>query len=136
MCIRDRNKRFPKNKLELESFYQLYLLHERLKNTAKSDYYKEQILALYPTSTIAQYIKDPNYLAELKKKENSLSFYYESAYNDYSSGLYASAEQKCRDVDVQFKENKMRAKFDLLNAMSLAKENRLGDYEMCIRDSS
>jgi len=128
LAYEELNKRFPKNKLELESFYQLYLLHERLKNTAKSDYYKEQILSLYPTSTIAQYIKDPNYLAELKKKENSLSFYYESAYNDYSSGLYASAEQKCRDVDVQFKENKMRAKFDLLNAMSLAKENRLGDY--------
>jgi|GEM_PF-962948 len=128
LAYEELNKRFPKNKLELESFYQLYLLHERLKNNAKSDYYKEQILTLYPTSTIAQYIKDPNYLAELKKKENSLSFYYESAYKDYSSGLYASAEQKCRDVDVQFKENKMRAKFDLLNAMSLAKENRLGDY--------
>ena len=128
LAYEELNKRFPKNKLELESFYQLYLLFERAKNSAKADYYKEQILALYPTSTIAQYIKDPNYLAELKKKENSLSFYYESAYNDYSSGLYASAEKKCREVDLQFKENKMRAKFDLLNAMSLAKENRLGDY--------
>ena len=128
LAFEELNKRFPKNKLELESFYQLYLLHDRLKNTAKSDYYKQQILTLYPNSTIAQYIKDPNYLVELKKKENALSFYYESAYNDYSSGLYASAEQKCRDVDVQFKENKLRAKFDILNTMSLAKENRLTDY--------
>ncbi len=128
VAYEEMNKRFPKNKLELESFYQLYLLHQRAKNNNKSDYYKEQILTNYPNSTIAKYIKDPNYLAEVKKKENSLSFYYESAYSDYSSGLYASAEQKCRDVDAQFKENKMKAKFDLLNAMSLAKENRLGDY--------
>jgi tetratricopeptide (TPR) repeat protein len=122
------NKRFPKNKLELESFYQLYLLYDRLKASAKADYYKEQILALYPNSTIAKYIKDPSYLAELKKKQNSLSFYYESAFNDYSSGMYASAEKKILEVDAQFKENKMKAKFDLLNAMSLAKENRLTDY--------
>ena len=128
IAFEELNKRFPKSKLELESFYQLYLLHERTKNTNKSDYYKNQILADYPNSTIAKYIKDPKYLEELKKKENSLSIYYESAYNEYASGLYASAEQKCREVDVQFKENKMRAKFDLLNAMSLAKENRLSDY--------
>jgi tetratricopeptide (TPR) repeat protein len=128
LAFEELNKRFPKNKLELESFYQLYLLHDRVRNTEKAQYYKDQILALYPNSTIAQYIKNPNYLAELKKKENSLSYYYESAYNDYASGLYASAEKKCLEVDLQFKENKMRAKFDLLNAMSLAKENRLTDY--------
>jgi tetratricopeptide (TPR) repeat protein len=128
VSFEELNKRFPKNKLELESFYQLYLLNERARNSNKSEYYKNQILTDYPNSTIARYIKDPNYLTELKKKENSLSFYYESAYNDYSSGLYASAEQKCREVDAQFKENKMRAKFDLLNAMILSKENRLSDY--------
>jgi tetratricopeptide (TPR) repeat protein len=128
VAFEELNKRFPKSKLELESSYQLYLLYERTNNGTKSAYYKNLILVNYPNSTIAQYIKDPNYLAELKKKENSLSFYYESAYKDYSSGLYASAEQKCRDVDLQFKENKMRAKFDLLNAMALAKENRLSDY--------
>jgi tetratricopeptide (TPR) repeat protein len=128
LAFDELNKRFPKNKLELESFYQLYLLHDRLKNSNKADYYKEQILALYPNSTIAKYLKDPNYLAELTKKQNSLSSYYESAYNDYSAGLYASAEKKVLEVDVQFKENKIRAKFDILNAMSLAKENRLTDY--------
>ena len=127
-AFEELNKRFPKNKLELESFYQLYLIYERTKNGAKADYYKNQILADYPNSTIAKYLKDPNYLAEVKAKENSLSTYYESAYKDYASGMYASAEQKCREVDAQFKENKMRAKFDLLNAMSLSKENRLADY--------
>ena len=122
------NRRFPKNKLELESFYQLYLLYQKTKNTAKADYYKEQILANYPNSTIARYIKDPNYLIEEQKKQNALSYYYESAYNDYATGMYASAEQKVLEVDAQFKENKMRAKFDLLNALILSKENRLGDY--------
>jgi tetratricopeptide (TPR) repeat protein len=122
------NRRFPKNKLELESFYQLYLLHTKLKNTTKADYYKQQILSLYPNSTIAKYLTDPNFLAEANKKENALSYYYESAYSDYASGQYASASQKVLDVDAQFKENKMRAKFDLLNALILSKENRLSDY--------
>ena len=127
-AFEELNKRFPKNKLELESDYQLYLIYDRTKNTSKAEYYKNEILANFPNSTIAKYLKDPNYLAEVKKKENSLTTYYESAYKDYASGLYASAEQKCRDVDAQFKENKLRAKFDLLNAMALSKENRLTDY--------
>ena len=132
VAFEELNKRFPKNKLELESSYQLYLIYERTNNSAKASFYKNLILVNYPNSTIAKYLKDPKYLEELKKKENALSYYYESAYKDYSSGLYASAEQKCRDVDVQFKENKMRAKFDLLNAMSLAKENRLNDYVLVL----
>ena len=122
------NRRFPKNKLELESFYQLYLIYEKTKNTAKAENYKSLILSNYPNSTIAKYLTDPSYLAEAKKKENSLSTYYESAYDDYASGLYASAQKKCAEADVQFKENKLKAKFDLLNAMILAKENHLGDY--------
>ena len=132
VAFEELNKRFPKSKLELESSYQLYLLYERTNNSTKASFYKNLILVNYPNSTIAKYLKDPKYLEELKKKENALSYYYESAYKDYSSGLYASAEQKCRDVDVQFKENKMRAKFDLLNAMALAKENRLNDYVLVL----
>ncbi|MCW3128172.1 MAG: hypothetical protein JWO03_3830, partial [Bacteroidetes bacterium] len=100
----------------------------KLKNSTKADYYREQILALYPNSTIAKYLKDPNYLVETQKKENALSYYYEDAYKDYANGLYADAAQKVQDVDAQFKENKMRAKFDLLNAQILSKENRLSDY--------
>jgi len=122
------NRRFPKNKLELESFYQLYLIYEKTKNTTKAENYKSLILSNYPNSSIAKYLTDPSYLAEAKKKENSLSTYYESAYNDYASGLYASAQKKCAEADVQFKENKLKAKFDMLNAMILAKENHLGDY--------
>jgi tetratricopeptide (TPR) repeat protein len=122
------NRRFPKNKLELESFYQLYLLYNKVKNPAKADTYKDQILANYPESTIAKYLRDPNYLVEAQKKENSLSTYYASAYDDYANGMYASAEKKVLEVDAQYKENKLRAKFDLLNAQILSKENRLGDY--------
>ena len=127
-ALEEMNKRFPKNKLQLESYYQLYLIAQRTKNTQKEAYYKDLILNGYPNSTIAKYIKDPEYLAGLKKKENALSYYYESAFNDYATGMYASAEKKISEVDLEFKENKMKAKFDLLNALVLSKENRLDDY--------
>ena len=127
-AFEDLNKRFQKHKLQLESYYQLYLLYTRTKNPTKADYYRNIIISDYPNSIIAKSLQDPNFLVELKKKENALSYYYESAYNDYASGMYASVEKKCLEVDVQFKENKMRAKFDLLNAMALSKENRLDDF--------
>lgn len=122
------NRRFPGNKLELESWYQLYLLEGKTKNNNKAELYKNKILEKYPDSKIAQYLKNPEYLAQEQKKQNSLSDYYDAAYNDYATGMYASAEQKIAEVDAQFKENQIRAKFDLLNAQVLAKENRLGDY--------
>ncbi|MBS1684129.1 MAG: tetratricopeptide repeat protein [Bacteroidetes bacterium] len=122
------NKRFPGNKLELESWYQLYLLYGKTKNNNKAELYKGKILDKYPDSKIAQYLKNPEYLAQEMKKQNSLNDYYDAAYNDYATGMYASAEQKIAEVDAQFKENQIRAKFDLLNAQVLAKENRLGDY--------
>ncbi len=124
----EMNRRFPGNKLELESWYQLYLLHGKMKNTAKAETYKSKILEKYPDSKIAQYLKNPDYLAQELKKQNSLTDYYADAYNDYATGMYASAEKKIAEVDAQYKENQIRAKFDLLNAQILAKENRLGDY--------
>lgn len=128
ITFEEMNKRFGKHKLQLESYYQLYLLATKAKNTAKADDYKSRILAEYPNSVIAKYIQDPNFLAEAKKKENALDDYYASAYNDYSTGKLAEADQKCLQSSVEFKDNKLQPKFDLLRVLILGKQNRLDDY--------
>lgn len=121
-------RRFPKSKLEAETYYQLYLLALKTKNNSKADLYKSKILSEYPNSAMAKYLQDGSYFAKLQESENALSKYYESAYNDYRQGLYASASDKCRQSSVKFNPNTLQPKFDLLNAMIEAKEHRLDAY--------
>ncbi|MFN8310954.1 MAG: tetratricopeptide repeat protein [Chitinophagales bacterium] len=122
------NKKFGKHKLHLETLYQLYLLAEFNKNSSKAATYKSTIIAEYPNSAIALYLQDPTYLDQQKKKENTLSDYYTSAYTDYKEGLYASAEEKIKMADVRFNPNALKPKFDLLQVMIYGKQNRLDDY--------
>jgi tetratricopeptide (TPR) repeat protein len=128
VTFEELNKRFDKHRFLLESYYQLYLLHTKLKNNAKAETYRGQILAEFPNSTIAKYLQDPKYLDEAKNKDNALYTYYASAFSDYSHAQYASAARKCVDADGQFKENPLKPKFDLLIAMIQGKENRLDEY--------
>ncbi|MFN8278580.1 MAG: tetratricopeptide repeat protein [Chitinophagales bacterium] len=122
------NKKYSDHKFKLETLYQLYLLAQNNRNTPKAEGYKATILNDYPNSVIAQYLKDPGYLDQLKKKETAIEDYYASAYSDYASGQYASAEEKIKMADVRFNPNSLKAKFDLLQVMILGKQNRLDDY--------
>lgn len=122
------NKRFPKNKLTLETYYQLYLLGDLMnKNSQKQDY-RSRIINEYPESKFAKFLQDPSFFEAEKKEENALNNFYQSAYVDYEKGLYASAIQKCKLADVDYNPNPLKPKFDLLNALVEAKQNRLDDY--------
>lgn len=122
------NTRFPKHKLLLESYYNLYLIALKQKQNTVAEDYKSKILAAYPESVIAKVLRDPNYMNAAKAKEQELNNYYESAYDDYASNRLDSAWYKCEMANHFFKPNPLQAKFDLLNALILAKQNRLGDY--------
>ncbi len=122
------NSRFPKNKLLLESYYNLYLIALHNKDNAKMEEYKQKILAEFPESVIAKVLRDPNYINEAKRKEAVVDDYFESAYNDYSNNQLDSAWYKSEMADNLFKPNPLSAKFQLLEALVLAKQNRLGDY--------
>lgn len=122
------NARFPKNKLLLESYYNLYLIALKQKNTAKTEEYKNKILTEFPESVIAKVLRDPNFVNEAKQKEKAVFDYYERAYNDYSVDSLDSCWYKCEMADKLFKPNPISGKFQLLEALVLSKQNRLADY--------
>ena len=122
------NQRFPKHKLQLESEYNLYLIALKLKKTDMAAQYKEKILAEFPESVIAKVLKDPNYVNQAKMKEKAIDDYFESAYNDYAQNRLDSAWYKIEMSNSLFKPNTLSAKFQLLQALILSKQNRLGDY--------
>lgn len=93
-AFEELNTKYPNNKYQLSSYYQLYLLHQKLGNTAKSNEYKEKILSQYPESEYAQLIKNPNYVINKQNQLNTTEQKYEQIYNAYASGNYA----QCYDL--------------------------------------
>lgn len=122
------NDKYPNHKLLLESYYNLYLIAQKLKQDDNMQKYKDLILKQFPESVIAKILRDPNYVNEAKKEENAADTYYQSAFDDYSTGRLDSAWYKCEMSDVVLKPNPLSARFQLLGALVLAKENRLTDY--------
>ncbi len=122
------NERYPKHKLLLESYYNLYLIAMKRKMTNMAEKYKALILSEFPESVIAKVLKDPNYVNEAKTKEKAINEYYQSAYEDYSKNKLDSAWYKSEMSNSVFKPNPLSAKFQLLEALILAKQNRLSDY--------
>lgn len=121
-------KRFPNGKYTLEGYYQLYLLATKANNSSKADQWRNRILDEFPKSNIASFIKDPKFFDRAKEGDKALDKFYQQAFEDYSKGRYAAAAEKCVLADNEFKVNPLKAKFDLLYAMTLAKENKLDLY--------
>lgn len=123
------NNRFPKHQFLLEDYYYCYLLcKDYLNHLPKAEEYKNKILTTFPDSKIAAVLRNENFLAEEMKRQNEIDQYYASTYNDFVSGALVSASEKILMSDVKFKPNPLRPKFDLLNVLILAKQNRLEDY--------
>jgi tetratricopeptide (TPR) repeat protein len=130
------NLRFEKHKLLLESYYYCYLIANKLGQASKAETYKALILSQFPESVIAQLLKNPNYINELKRKEKVVDEYYLSAYNDYSNNQLDSAWYKCKVSDNLFKPNPLSAKFELLLALVLSKQNKLEEYVQLLQKLS
>jgi hypothetical protein len=129
----DLNRRYAKHKLLLETYYNIYLIaNNYTKNTGRAADYRSKIISEFPDSKIAALLQNANYLEQEREKENAISNYYASTYNDYMSGALASASDKILMADVRFKPNTLKGKFDLLNALIMAKENRLEDYTQAL----
>lgn len=127
------NNRMAKHKLLLESYYQLYLIAMKTGDKANAEKYKALILSQFPESVIAKVLKDPNFVNASRQQEIALNNYYEETYNDFANNRLDSAWYKAKMSNTLFKPNPYAAKFDLLLALILSKQNRLGDYVQALQ---
>ena len=120
--------KYPKNKYEQECYYNLYLLYDKLPDYAKSEHYKNKILDKYPKSIFAKAIKDPDYAKKASKSEVALNTFYEKTYQSYINADYQTVIENCRATDTLYKNNKLKSKFDLLEALSIGKTQDLSMF--------
>ena len=112
-------RRFPDFENKLDVYYHLYLSYLDLKNTTKSEYYKNKILTEYSGTEFAKAISDPNYGKNTLSKAEQLNKYYEETYDLFENGNYKEAYDQAKQAETIFgKENTLKPKFALVKAMA------------------
>ena len=124
------NKRFPKNELIVESYFNLYLLNfKHTKNKTEAEKYRNKILNEFPYSKYAKILSDPNYLTKLKDNKRKIDNLYAEAYNAYKSKNYSTAISKAEEAYKVSDENHLSAKFMFLKGMSKGNMGNLTDMK-------
>lgn len=102
------------NLVDLAASYQLFKF-----NDATSNEHKNHILNVYPNSDYANYIRDPEYFIKRKEIEALSEKEYLVVLDRYNRALYAPVIARADIVIDQEKDNKYRAKYMLLKALSI-----------------
>lgn len=102
------------SQIDLAAAYQLFKM-----NDATSNDYKSHILTIYPNSDYANYIRDPDYFLKRKEIEAFTEKEYLVVLERYNRALFAPVIARADIVIEQEKDNKYRAKYMLLKALSI-----------------
>jgi len=113
-------KRFPKNDLIVEAYFNMYLLNfKHTKNKTEAEKYRKKILTEYPYSKYAKILSDPNYLVKLKANKKKIDDLYKNAYNYYKAKKYNKVISATDSAFAISKQNHLEAKFLYLKGMSI-----------------
>lgn len=113
--------RFPENKYQLPSYYDLYKIFESLDSIQKAEYYKNLVLSGFPESDYAKVIENPDYFKELSEQQNEAGKLYEKTYKAYQEGQYFLVINYCDLALVEFAYSEIIPKFLYLKALSIGK---------------
>ncbi len=127
-------RRYPTCKYQLQCYFQLYRTYATLGNMTKSDYYKNLILNEHGETEYAEIIRNPNYLADKAKKKSDLELFYEDTYRKYLNAEYSTVIARKGQADVQFPQNNLTPKFELLKTLSIGRTQSLPNFEASLND--
>jgi tetratricopeptide (TPR) repeat protein len=114
-------KRFPKNKYQLETYYQLYRVFLDLDYVDKREKYKALILNNYPNSDYAKLILDPDYYKNQEKELDLAEEQYKITYNLYQQESYKEVITQSEKAIIDFHTTDTEAKFAYIRALSIGK---------------
>lgn len=132
-AFEELNSKYPNNKYELSSYYQLYLVYQKLGNTAKSNEYKNKILNQYPNSEYAQLIKNPNYVMNKQNQLNETEQKYQNLYAAYINMNFQECYQIANELISSGLTDKMLQKTSFFKAVCGGKIKGLDTLEMNLK---
>lgn len=115
-------RRFPNDRTIVPmAYYYLISLYQNSGNNRKADEYKALLLNKYSDTKFAQAIANPNFIKEINAREIRLEKLYKQAYKQYLLKDYRGVLETCAATDTAETENYLKAKFDMLEALSKGK---------------
>ncbi len=128
-------KRAPGSRYDVEVLYNLYLIYDKLGNTTKADFYKNELLTKYPNSKPSMIIKDPKYLEASNQIKLAVDAHYLATFDLYQQNRLEEAITQIHMADSLYaKENYLKPKFDLLNAFIVGQTKDLGEYKKALKE--
>lgn len=127
-------KRFPKNKYQLASYYQLYRLNLAMGNKPRADYYRNLIISQYPDSEYANILQNPNYLKDLEEFKGRAAVFYGETFAAYEAKDYDLVLKNASQAHIRFEKSDQLPRFDLLRAMAIGKTQKLDDFEAALKE--
>ena len=125
------------------AYYQLYRIYLQKEQTGgfvgtgyrdNSDFYKDVILADYPTTEYARLIRDPNYISDKNKNFAEEKLAYEETYKKYSRRQYNDVLIACNEVIQQQPENNFLSKYYLIKALAISARYDATAFENVLRE--
>lgn len=114
--------RFPNSKYKMQAAYELCLLYQHLQNNPKSDFYKNQILTLYPESDYAKLLVNPDYYKQINARQSEASKLYNDTYAAFTKQQYYMVINNGDIARARFKtDSVLMPKFDYLRALAIGK---------------
>lgn len=101
------------------TYYQLFRLHQEMKNKPKAEYYKNLILEKFPYSDYANLVNDPNYMKTTRENQKRVENYYDVVYDFYKRRDYQTVITRCQKSREIFGAHHIENKFDFLKTMSI-----------------
>lgn len=126
--------RYPKNNLEQDALYQLYLSCLQNGDQVKANQYLERLKQEYPGSKYTKSLDDPNWMAGNQDKAEKLRKYYDETYKMFNDGQCNGAMDRIQQVDSLFKDNPFRAKFALVQVLCTGRSQGRDAYINALKD--
>lgn len=114
--------RYPDNKYKIPSAYELCILYRELQNGPKSDFYKNQILTLYPGSDYAKLLVNPDYYKEIGARTSDAGKLYLETYNAFTRQQYYMVINNGDIAREKFRSDSvLMPKFEYLRGLAIGK---------------
>jgi tetratricopeptide (TPR) repeat protein len=112
--------RFPLSDLIPETLYNLYTVN-KVKNSTKSEIYRQQLIQKYPDNEFSRILSDPAYYAKKITELKLAEKIYNDAYSAYSGEKYNDAVAISNDALKKYPQDQLAPKFLLIRAYSIGR---------------
>ncbi|MES2445540.1 MAG: gliding motility protein [Bacteroidota bacterium] len=112
--------RYPQNNHLDAIYYSLYLDYAKT-NKAKSESYKNKVLAKFPSSVYAKTILDPNFSAKQNALDIEVNRIYNVVFEDYEQKQFPQVINGVNEVNQRFPGNILQAQYEYLKAISIGR---------------